>query len=75
MTYATRTLTATAALALFAFGMAPEFVDALSFGDALRAMRYVGGSSNAAAILKASNEYRELIAPAVAALVVVTFKK
>jgi len=75
MNYATRTLTAAAALALFALGMAPEYVDALSFGDALRAMRYVGGSSNAAAILNASNEYREVIAPAVAALVVITLKK
>ena len=47
MNYATRTITAAAALALFALGMAPEFVDSLSFGDALRVMRYVGGSSNA----------------------------
>ena len=75
MNYITRTLTASAALALFALGMAPEFVDSLSFGDALRVMRYVGGSSNAAAILQASNTYADLIAPAVAALVVITFKK
>ena len=43
-------------------GFAPQYIDSLSFGEALRAMRLVGGSSNAAALMEFSTANADALA-------------
>lgn len=63
MKKATTTLAAVAASATaFAVGYAPQYIDGLTFGEALKAMRIVGGSSNAHALMTFSTENSEALA-------------
>ena len=48
--------------AAFAVGYTPEYIDSLTFGEALKAMKLVGGSSNAYALMTFSNENSEALA-------------
>jgi len=66
----TTTAAALASAACYALGFVPQFIDGLSFGDALRVMRLVGGSSNAAALMQFSTDNAEALAAAGAALAV-----
>lgn len=69
-----KALTTTAAViasaTCYAVGFVPQYIDGLSFGEALRAMRLVGGSSNAAAIMEFSTTNAEALAAAGAAFAV-----
>jgi len=66
----TTTAAAFASAICYAVGFVPQYVEALSFGEALRAMRLVGGSSNAAALMEYSTANAEVLAAAGAAFAV-----
>lgn len=53
----------------YAVGFVPQYVESLSFGEALRAMRLVGGSANANALMQFSTSNAEALAAAGAALI------